>query len=456
MRPALLFACAMLIYRTVSFRIQVASLARRSLATVNAVGAGFASGYSNSGYYEGLISDVLRQSISDMCSDSCSSVLGSSYALLTRQSVNLKGDYRSAAAMPLAKLLKKKPVDVANGLRQNMIKLFPEGERWIGVDVSGPGFLTFELKDELVLRQLMKMIASSKSKFGLGEVGCRKRVVVDFSSPNIAKDMHVGHLRSTIIGDSCSRVLEYLGYDVLRLNHVGDWGTQFGMLIHYLKVNHPDLVQKLVSVTNDSATDLSEAVPDLSTFYKLAKAQFDQDPNFKEASKIEVTLLQSGNQLSFAVWKGICEISRREYQKIYDELGIKITERGESFYNDMLPGVVEDLLRKGVAVETEGAIGCFVDGFQGTDGSPLPLLIQKADGGYLYGTTDVAAVKQRVDVEHAHACVYVVDKGQANHFKMVFKTARAAGYVPDDVSLLHVQFGLVLGEDGKKFKVCRS
>jgi arginyl-tRNA synthetase len=271
-------------------------------------------------------------------------------------------------------------------------------------------------------------------------------VIVDFSSPNIAKEMHVGHLRSTIIGDSLARVLEFRGHPVLRLNHVGDWGTQFGMLITHLKQVAPE------ALTTADAVDLG----DLVAFYRQAKARFDDDEAFQATSREEVVKLQGGDPVSLKAWGLLCDQSRREFQKIYDRLDISLCERGESFYNPYLEGVVADLDTSGLLVTDDGARCVFLEGVSGKDGKPLPVIVQKSDGGFNYSTTDLAAIRYRFgaapDGDGARRVIYVTDAGQANHFAGVFQVARRAGWIPADGRLEHVPFGLVQGEDGKKLK----
>ena len=271
-------------------------------------------------------------------------------------------------------------------------------------------------------------------------------VVVDFSSPNIAKEMHVGHLRSTIIGDSLARVLEFRGHPVLRLNHVGDWGTQFGMLITHLKQVAPE------ALTTSDAVDLG----DLVAFYRQAKQRFDDDEAFQTTSREEVVKLQGGDPVSLKAWGLLCDQSRREFQKIYDRLDIALCERGESFYNPCLAGVVADLEALGLLVVDDGARCVFLEGVSGKDGKPLPVIVQKSDGGFNYATTDLAAIRYRFAAvpggDGAHRVIYVTDAGQANHFAGVFQVARRAGWIPLHGSVEHVPFGLVQGEDGKKLK----
>ncbi|WP_432810504.1 arginine--tRNA ligase [Pantanalinema sp. GBBB05] len=346
------------------------------------------------------------------------------------------GDYQSNVALSLAKPLGQPPRAIAEQLVQHLdISDFCEP-----ATIAGPGFINLAWKSDYLEAELRKM--QTDTRLGVDMVKASKRVIVDFSSPNIAKEMHVGHLRSTIIGDSIARILEFQGHDVLRLNHVGDWGTQFGMLITYLREVAPQVL------TTADAVDLG----DLVAFYKKAKQRFDEDELFKEASRQEVVKLQSGDEESRRAWELLCEQSRREFQIIYDRLDIHLNERGESFYNPLLPGVVEDLERAGLLVEDNGAKCVFLEGFTNKDGNPLPLIIQKSDGGYNYATTDLAAIRYRINQDEAERLVYVTDAGQANHFAQVFQVARRAGWLPDTVEVIHVPFGLVKGEDGKKLK----
>jgi len=234
----------------------------------------------------------------------------------------------------------------------------------------------------------------------------KQKIVVDFSSPNTAKEMHVGHLRSTIIGDSLARLFEFLGHDVLRLNHIGDWGTAFGMLIAYMKNKVPNVLKGV------EATDLKHLV----NWYKESKQLFDADPQFKKISQLEVVALQSGDPEALKAWKIICDISLKGYQEIYDILEVRAIERGESFYNPFLKDVVEDLESKGLVEVSEGAKCLFLEGFQNREGKMLPFMVQKTDGGYNYATTDLAAMRHRVNVEKADRIVIVTDAGQAQHF----------------------------------------
>lgn len=346
------------------------------------------------------------------------------------------GDYQANVAMSLAKPLGKAPRAIAEQLVQNL----QVSELCEPPQIAGPGFINLKLKTAYLEAQLAAMQADAR--LGVAPVKQPQRVIVDFSSPNIAKEMHVGHLRSTIIGDSIARILEFQGHDVLRLNHVGDWGTQFGMLITYLKEVAPQ------ALTTADAVDLG----DLVAFYKKAKQRFDEDEAFRETARLEVVKLQAGDADSRRAWELLCDQSRREFQVIYDLLDICLTERGESFYNPLLPRVVEDLEKAGLLVEDDGAKCVFLEGFTNKDGNPLPLIVQKSDGGYNYATTDLAALRYRIQQDHSDRIIYITDAGQANHFAQFFQVARRAGWLPDTVEIVHVPFGLVQGEDGKKLK----
>lgn len=346
------------------------------------------------------------------------------------------GDYQANVALSLAKQWGKPPREVASAIVAALaIEDFCEPPT-----IAGPGFINLTLKADYLLGQLRS--SQGSDRLGIDPVAQPQRILVDFSSPNIAKEMHVGHLRSTIIGDVLARVLEFLGHDVLRLNHVGDWGTQFGMLITHLREVAPE------ALTNANAIDLG----DLVAFYQKAKKRFDEDEDFKERSRQEVVRLQGGDPDSRRAWQLLCDQSRREFQKIYDLLDIQLTERGESFYNPLLSEVVSALETAGLLVEDAGARCVFLDGFVNKDGNPLPLIVQKSDGGYNYATTDLAAIRYRTTQDRADRIIYVTDSGQANHFAQVFQVAERAGWVPAGVELVHVPFGLVLGEDGKKLK----
>lgn len=346
------------------------------------------------------------------------------------------GDYQANGAMALAKRLKNKPRAIA----EQIVAHLEVGDLCEPPEIAGPGFINLRLRPAYLEAQLK--VLQRDERLGVAPVQDPHKAIVDFSSPNIAKEMHVGHLRSTIIGDSIARVLEFMGHDVLRLNHVGDWGTQFGMLITHLQDVCP------AALADDSQVDIG----DLVAFYKQAKQRFDEDEDFKGRSREAVVGLQAGDATARAAWQVLCDQSRQAFQKIYDRLDICLTERGESFYNPLLPTVVADLEQQGLLVEDQGARVVFLEGFTNKDGDPLPLIVQKSDGGFNYATTDLAAIRYRTQQDGAERVLYVVDAGQANHFAQVFQVAARAGWVPTGVELTHVPFGVVQGEDGKKFK----
>ncbi len=346
------------------------------------------------------------------------------------------GDFQSNAALTLAKPCQQKPRDLA----ARILQYFDPDGLCEPPTVAGPGFINFTLKPSYLQACLTQQIQDPRC--GVPLVSQPETIIVDFSSPNIAKEMHVGHLRSTIIGDCLARVFEFQGHRVLRLNHVGDWGTQFGMLIAYLQEVHPGFF------AHQQPVDLG----DLVSFYRQAKQRFDGDATFQERARQTVVQLQAGDPDLLAAWRFLCDLSRREFQYIYELLDIQITERGESFYNPFLPEVVQELRDKNLAVYDQGAWCVFLEGFVNADGSPLPLIIQKSDGGYNYATTDLAALRYRVQQDGAQRLLYVTDVGQSQHFAQVFQVARKAGWLTDQVRCIHVPFGLVLGEDGKKFR----
>jgi arginyl-tRNA synthetase len=346
------------------------------------------------------------------------------------------GDYQSNAALSLTKKLGKPPRAIAEQIIQNL----DIADICQPPQIAGPGFINLTIQPAYLEGQLSQI--QTNSRLGVPTAKHLQRVVIDFSSPNIAKEMHVGHLRSTIIGDSIARILEFRGHDVLRLNHVGDWGTQFGMLIAYLREAYPQ------ALTTADALDLG----DLVALYRQAKQRFDADEAFKKTAQQEVVQLQAGAEDTQRAWKLLCEQSRREFQVIYDLLDISITERGESFYNPLLPSVVADLEKLGLVVEDGGAKCVFLEGFTNKEGQPLPLIVQKSDGGYNYAATDLAAIRYRIQEDGGKRLIYVTDDGQATHFAQFFQVARRAGWIPDDVELVHIPFGLVLGKDGKKIK----
>ncbi|MCP9833900.1 MULTISPECIES: arginine--tRNA ligase [unclassified Cyanobium] len=355
------------------------------------------------------------------------------------------GDFQANGALALARPLRLAPRAIASAIVERLAADPAFAALCLPPEIAGPGFINLTLKPEVLAAEVARCLADPR--LGVEAVaGGGAPVVVDFSSPNIAKEMHVGHLRSTIIGDALARVLEFRGHPVLRLNHVGDWGTQFGMLITHLKQVAPE------------ALDTADAVDlgDLVAFYRQAKARFDADETFQATAREEVVKLQSGDPVSRKAWQLLCDQSRREFQRLYDRLDIGLEERGESFYNPYLEAVVADLAGAGLLVSDGGAQCVFLVGEDGAASQAPPVIVRKSDGGFNYATTDLAAIRYRFaaspDGDGARRVIYVTDAGQASHFAGVFQVARRAGWIPDDGRLEHVPFGLVQGEDGKKLK----
>ncbi|XP_068187076.1 arginine--tRNA ligase, cytoplasmic [Antennarius striatus] len=343
------------------------------------------------------------------------------------------GDYQCNSAMAMAQMLKAKgtktnPRDIAEKIVQNL----PDNHLIQNTEIAGPGFINIHLKKTFVSKLLSNLLMNGVKPPPLAS---RKRVVVDFSSPNIAKEMHVGHLRSTIIGESTCRLFQFLGYDVLRLNHVGDWGTQFGMLIAHLQDKFPNYLT------------VSPPISDLQAFYKESKQRFDSEEDFKKRAYQCVVRLQSKEPDFLKAWSLICDVSRKEFQKVYDCLDIEVTERGESFYQDMMADRVKEFEDKGLVQPDEGRKLVFAPG------QSVPLTIVKSDGGYTYDTSDLAALHHRIFEEKGDIIIYIVDSGQGTHFQTVFAAARMIGwYDPLVTRVEHAGFGVVLGEDRKKFK----
>ncbi|ANM67687.1 Arginyl tRNA synthetase N-terminal domain superfamily [Arabidopsis thaliana x Arabidopsis arenosa] len=349
------------------------------------------------------------------------------------------GDYQCNNAMGLWSIIKGKGTQFKGppAVGQALVKSLPTSEMVESCSVAGPGFINVVLSAKWMAKSIENMLIDGVDTWA--PTLSVKRAVVDFSSPNIAKEMHVGHLRSTIIGDTLARMLEYSHVEVLRRNHVGDWGTQFGMLIEYLFEKFPD---------TDSVTET--AIGDLQVFYKASKHKFDLDEAFKEKAQQAVVRLQGGDPVYRKAWAKICDISRTEFAKVYQRLRVELEEKGESFYNPHIAKVIEELNSKGLVEESEGARVIFLEGFD------IPLMVVKSDGGFNYASTDLTALWYRLNEEKAEWIIYVTDVGQQQHFNMFFKAARKAGWLPDNDKTYprvnHVGFGLVLGEDGKRFR----
>lgn len=344
------------------------------------------------------------------------------------------GDFASNLAMTLAKPAGLKPRDLA----EKIIAALPPSAAVAQVSIAGPGFINFFQDRAWLAAQLQK--ALDDQQLNVAAADPSQRVVIDYSSPNLAKEMHVGHLRSTIIGDAVARVLEFLGHEVIRQNHVGDWGTQFGMLLAYLEEN---------PVTAEA--ELS----DLENFYRQAKQRFDESPEFADRARERVVQLQAGDAECLALWNRFNSISLGHCQAVYDRLGVSLSPadvRGESAYNDQLADVVDSLQQAGLLTDSEGARCVFLDEFKNSEGNPLPVIVQKAGGGYLYATSDLAAMRYRQQTLNADRVLYFVDQRQALHFQQVFAVARKAGFVSADMQLEHMGFGTMNGADGKPFK----
>ena len=355
---------------------------------------------------------------------------------LVRQSGKVQfGDYQANGIMPAAKKLGLNPREFAQSVLDKA-ELQDIAEK---TEIAGPGFINIFLKDAWLADNINRAVQDPK----LGVHNPEKQtVVVDYSSPNVAKEMHVGHLRSTIIGDAVVRTLEFLGNNVIRANHVGDWGTQFGMLIAYLE-----------KMENEHASEME--LSDLEAFYRAAKKHYDEDPVFAEKARNYVVKLQSGDEYCRTMWQKLVKITMQQNQHNYDRLNVTLTDKdvmGESLYNPMLPGIVEDLKKQGLAVEDDGALVVYLDEFKNKDGDPMGVIVQKKDGGFLYTTTDIAAAKYRYETLKANRALVFSDTRQSQHMQQAWLITRKAGYVPDSFQLEHKNFGMMLGKDGKPFK----
>ena len=353
-----------------------------------------------------------------------------------RQSAKVQfGDYQANGMMAVAKKLGQAPRQLAEQVIQHL-DLNGIASK---VEIAGPGFINIFLDRAWLAAQTAQ--ALQLPRLGVSAVA-PQTVVVDYSAPNVAKQMHVGHVRSTIIGDAAVRTLEFLGHNVIRANHVGDWGTQFGMLIAYLEKQQNEHHEEI-------------ALADLEAFYREAKVTYDADEAFAERARNYVVKLQGGDEYCRSMWKKLVDITMSQNQQVYDRLNVTLTRKdvmGESLYNDMLPGIVADLREKGLAVTSEGATVVFLDEFKNKEGEPMGVIIQKKDGGYLYTTTDIACAKYRFETLHADRVLYYIDSRQHQHLQQAWTIVRKAGYVPESVPLEHHAFGMMLGKDGRPFK----
>ncbi len=386
--------------------------------------------------------DILEQRISDVLRkisgvENCPAIV--------RPAADARfGDYQVNGIMSAAKQLKINPRQLA----EKVVVELNISDICQTPEIAGPGFINLRLGPQFLANALLEI--HRDEKLGIEKTPNPQTVVVDYSGPNIAKEMHVGHLRSTIIGDCISRMLECLGHKVIRQNHIGDWGTQFGKLIAYL-----DEIVLTRSSTGEAA-DSDEELSDLDTFYQEASKRDETDEAFSKKARVIVANLHQDNDSIYREYlKDIIEISREHYQKIYNRLNITLKpehERGESFYKDKLSDVVRELQDKKLAVESEGAICVFPEGFKGKDGEPLPFIIQKSDGAFLYATTDLAAIRFRLKELNANRVIYVTDARQALHFKMLFAVVKMAGWADESIKLEHITFGTMLGADGRPLK----
>jgi len=393
------------------------------------------------------------------------------------------GDYQANGVMALAKKIKTDPRKLAQEIVENL-KI---GDICETPEIAGPGFINLRLKADFLADRLLEINADSQNRLGIDKTDQPKTIVVDFSGPNIAKQMHVGHLRSTIIGDCICRTLEFLGHDVIRQNHIGDWGLQMGMVV-YAMINFGlreadekwmeeylsreeleasiDIYEKLAERSDDYpewqkafhehlADSRSVNLSRLQSYYKKTAKLVAEDPEVADAVRKWTVRLQNGDAIAKMAWEKAQEITLRECYQLYCQLGVNLKEehtRGESFYKDDLPKIVEELKSNGYAVVSDGAVCVFPEGFKNKEGQPLPFIIQKSDGAFLYATTDLAALRYRVDELKADTIIYVTDARQKLHFEMLFAVARMAGWAKDKTELIHVAFGSVLGENGKPLK----
>jgi arginyl-tRNA synthetase len=343
-------------------------------------------------------------------------------------------DLQANFAMKLAKQLGEPPRDIAAKVTE---QLGDADGLLAAVEVSGPGFVNLNFSPDALAAWATRALADPR--LGVPLATTPQTITVDYSAPNVAKEMHVGHLRSTVIGDAIVRTLEFAGHDLVRMNHLGDWGTQFGML-----------TQHMLDTNTEHVTDFEA----LGTLYREAKARFDDDPAFADSARRRVVALQAGDETTLALWQDLVDVSLAHINHLYAQLDVTLTDEdvtGESFYNDRLVGTVTALLEAGVAVESDGAVVVFSDQFKNADGTPAALIVRKSDGGFGYGTTDLASLRYRLDDLGADRLIYITDARQSQHFQMVFAAGRRAGWVGDQ-RLEHIWFGTMLGEDGKPFK----
>ncbi|MCZ0980025.1 arginine--tRNA ligase [Streptomyces diastatochromogenes] len=355
-----------------------------------------------------------------------------------------RADFQANGILALAKRLKGNPRELAT----KVVEAIPANDVLKEIEVSGPGFLNITVTDAAIIDTLAARAADARLGVPFNEAA--GTTVIDYAQPNVAKEMHVGHLRSAVIGAAMVEILEFTGETVVRRHHIGDWGTQFGMLIQYL-IEHPHELDH----SSEAEVSGEEAMSSLNRLYKASRALFDSDEEFKTRARARVVDLQAGDEETLALWQRFVDESKIYFYSVFDKLDMDIRDGdvvGESGYNDMLTETCRILEESGVAVRSEGALCVFFDDVKGPDGNPVPLIVQKSDGGFGYAATDLSAIRDRVQNLKATSLLYVVDARQSLHFKMVFETARRAGWLNDEVKAHQLAFGTVLGKDGKPFK----
>ncbi|AAW85334.1 arginyl-tRNA synthetase [Aliivibrio fischeri ES114] len=379
---------------------------------------------------QSLINDKVSQAL-----EAAGAPAGSPAAV--RQSAKAQfGDYQANGVMGVAKRLGTNPREFA----QKVLDVLDLDGIASKTEIAGPGFINIFLSEEFLAKQAEAALADERLGVAKEE---QQNIVADYSAPNVAKEMHVGHLRSTIIGDAVVRTLEFLGHNVTRANHIGDWGTQFGMLIANL-----ERIQK-------EKGEVSMELSDLEGFYRESKKLYDEDEEFAVTARGYVVKLQSGDEFCAEMWKKLVDVTMVQNQRNYDRLNVSLTRdnvMGESMYNSMLAPIVADLQKQGLAVESEGAQVVFLDEYKNKDGEPMGVIVQKRDGGFLYTTTDIACAKYRYEELNADRVLYFIDSRQHQHLMQAWTIVRKAGYVPESVSLEHHAFGMMLGKDGRPFK----
>ncbi|GHJ34790.1 arginine--tRNA ligase [Streptomyces sp. TS71-3] len=392
----------------------------------------------------------LSASVHQRLADALSAALpqaGAADPLLRRSD---RADFQANGILALAKRAKAQPRELA----ERVVAEVDAPDLLADVEVSGPGFLNITVTDSAITENLAARAADPDGRLGAPFADHPGITVIDYAQPNVAKEMHVGHLRSAVIGDALVQMLEFTGESVVRRHHIGDWGTQFGMLIQYLEEHPHELDHKAAGAAGEEASG-EEAMSNLDRLYKAARRLFDSDEEFKTRARRRVVDLQAGEPATLALWQRFVDESKLYFQSVFHKLDMEIRDAdvvGESGYNDMLAETCRLLEESGVAVRSEGALCVFFDDIKGPEGNPVPLIVQKSDGGYGYAATDLSAVRDRVFNLKANTLLYVVDARQALHFRMVFETARRAGWLGDDVTALQLAFGTVLGKDGKPFK----